>query len=75
MGLSDKVVAAYMAANMNNSITKASSDYHPEDHNMHSRKYYTNTSVVIIGAGISGTLLQLAEGQTALPISLSPVHP
>lgn len=54
MGLSDKVVAAYMAANMKNSITKASSDYHPEDHNMHSRKYYTNTSVVIIGAGISG---------------------
>lgn len=57
MGLSDKLFEAYMAANMKHQLDKASPAYHPEDHNMHSRQYYTNTGVVIVGAGFSGTLM------------------
>ena len=52
-----KILDAFMAANMKSSLSKASPKYDPEEHNMGSRKEYTNTPVVIIGAGISGKQL------------------
>lgn len=54
MGISDKVLDAYMASQMTKQLATASPKYDPEEHNMASRKAYTNTPVLIIGAGISG---------------------
>lgn len=54
MGISDRVLDAYMASQITKQLATASPKYDPEEHNMASRKAYTNTPVLIIGAGISG---------------------
>jgi hypothetical protein len=54
MGLDKKILDAIMAKQMADSIKNAKPDYDPAAHTMHTRKAYTNASVVIIGAGISG---------------------
>jgi len=51
-----KILSAVMAAQMKQSLKAASPKYDPAAHNMGSRKAYTNASVVIIGAGISGKI-------------------